>query len=696
MDDTFRPLFEQPPHLPASPPPNAAPKLSDGRDGEQPRPNPATEAGAVQQSATASTGATVVQAGNDVHWIAQQLRWLPQVMIEDKVERALVRFAPSARYDRALACITRHDLPLVVLSGPRSTGRRTAALNLLAGGPVSECLTDWGSVPRADLLPREPGGRYLLDLTDEPADVPEQFGRTLAGYGNELARQEARMVILVTDRLWRACRPHAQSITVDFDVPDPERVLAAHLSGSESHTNWLAANQQLRATVSDLLANAPMPGRAAELAAIILRQNVHEETASKAIRDEFHHWDGYLAEKLSEHASSKSGEDPPAKAAKVGAARSRALLISVAVLDGAPIEVVLDASEELLKRLRSAPEPSEILIGPELGDLIQDIDAERIGDTLTITRRYPGLDQAVLSRIWRERPRLRQPIRSWLEVITAERGAAANELARVADVLTSLATQLGSLEVLDILQTWVNGGARHRQVGITVLEQLSVSPEVGAVVRRRLYDWARGKADVQLLTGVAEVCAGMLGRQSPAAALSRLRLLLGHERQTVRNAAARALRALAAQDNVRPHVIAAVTDWFTRQDPAAGQLGWLALVDPGDDLSPVAVLGAVTADPELQATVRQAWSAMIADTETRASAIEVVRRWLACADRGTLGADFVIQLLGPTLKHGLPGDDFKAFITHGNGSPTHADLVMALVMNSFPDPTPSVGRRVEH
>ena len=691
-DDIFRPLTDDTTRLAAPGPTYASPNLSDGhnRHGE-PAPRWPAAPHLIQQNANATDGGTVLQAGDTINWITQQLRWVPQVALDEEVERARVGFAPPPRYDEALARLARDDLPIVVMCGPRNSGRRTCALNLLADGQATECLTDWESTPRVDLLPREPAGRYLLDLTDEPADIPEQFGRTLVGHGADLARLGARMVILVTERLWRACRPHAQGLTVDLGTPAPDKVLAGHLLASRDHIDWIAADERLQATLAELVTNDPRPGRAAELAAIVRRQTTHDETAVKAIRDEFHHWGDYLAAQLSEHESSKAGEGGQARTAKVGAARSRALLISVAVLDGAPTETVLDASEELLRLLRATPEPSEILVGPELSDLIQGIEAERRGDTLTITGRHPGLDQAVLSRIWRERPRLRAPIRTWLAGITAEKGPAANELRRVADVLANLATQLGSLEVLDILQRWMIGSSRHRQLGITVLEQLAVSPEVGAVVRRRLYDWARGKADVQLLTGVAEVCAGKLGRQSPAAALSRLRWLFSNEQPVVRDAASQALRALATDDKVRPHVMAAVADWFTGQDPAAGQLGLLALIDPGDDLVPVPVLGMLAAEPELRTTVHRAWSTMIEHSDTRASAMVVVRRWLACADEDKLDAGFVIELLAPILRQALPGDDFKQFITHGEGSRTHADLVMTLVLNRFSDSRPPAG-----
>ncbi|MFC9689061.1 hypothetical protein ACFTSF_11015 [Kribbella sp. NPDC056951] len=538
-----------------------------------------------------------------------------------------------------------------------------------------------------DLLPREPAGRYLLDLTDEPSVVPEQFGRTLESYAIDLARCGAKMIVLVTAPLWQLCLSPTVGFTIRLETPDARAVLKAHLSSSRAHNDWFETDVALRDMLEAILLSDAAPGRAAELADIVKRRTPDSESQSGTIRDEFQHWESYLQEKFSEHQPNRTAGELTLRTEAISVARKRALLITVSILDGAPSEIVLNATEALLQQLDAAPDARDILIGPELTDLLRDIGADRIDDTITLTRQRPGLDQAVLERVWQERPRLRAPIRDWMEAITEENAVAAGQLDRVAEVLARLAIHLGSLEIIDIVQRWLSGSPRHRRLAIAVLERLATSQEVGAAARRRLYEWARSKTEIRLLTGVAEVCAGLLGRQSPSIAISRIRLLLSSEHLEVRTAAADALRSLAVDEAARPHVVAAVIDWSASQNPVAGQRGLLALVDPGEELTNSSVIDAIAADRELQTTLHDAWAALIADPDSRSSALQVVRRWLSCADSGTLEARFVIGLLGPAIKSGLSGEPFKTFVTEPEGSATHADLVMALITNRYPEAT---------
>ncbi|MEV5769577.1 hypothetical protein AB0L34_34205, partial [Micromonospora sp. NPDC052213] len=326
----------------------------------------------------------------------------------------------------------------------------------------------------------------------------------------------------------------------------------------------------------------------------------------------------------------------------------------------------------------------DILIGPELQDLIDRIDAELVGDTITITRKSPGLDKAVLERVWQQRPQLRTPIRSWLESITTTGAVANDHLDRVADVLVRLAADLGSLETLDIVQKWLTQKSRHRTLAITILERLAISNEVGSVVRRRLYEWASRKSGVDILTGVAEVCAGQLAHHSVKAALSRLRLLIGDEVIAARPAAAQALRQLAVNDELGDEVVTVVFDWFERQDRRAGALGLLALIDPELEPSTTELIRSIASAPERAQALRDAWSALISDRATGAAAMTVAENWFAAADAGALDPEVVIAILAPIIRNNLTSDSFKDFVTQGSSSETRKNLIVSLVMGSSP------------
>jgi hypothetical protein len=113
-----------------------------------------------------------------------------------------------------------------------------------------------------------------------------------------------------------------------------------------------------------------------------------------------------------------------------------------------------------------------------------------------------------------------------------------------------------------------------------MLEDLSISPDVGSPVRRRLYEWASTKTmDAGVLTGVAEVCGGRLGVQHLSAALTRLRLIGSSDSAEVRRAFGSGLRRLAAHGHLRRHVIDQVFSWLTNAaDRRGGTLGFLASI----------------------------------------------------------------------------------------------------------------------
>ncbi|MET7831716.1 hypothetical protein ABZS44_02670 [Micromonospora sediminicola] len=620
------------------------------------------------------------------------MRWLPLVPIKEEVERCTAAFYPPRRYDEAERLLSRPECGVLVLSGRPGTGRRSSALNLLAdrgAHGVHECLTDWTPTPRTDVLPKEFEGRYLLDLTNEAAEIPEQFGRSLPAYGRELAALGARMIVLVTDKLWQECARETASITVELRTPAARAVLGVHLQALDDHLTWLDSSAGLRMLVEELEASESGPRRVAELAEIVRRYTPFEESAVDQIREAFRHWKHYLDRQFAEYRDAKGLDASTVQAQQSGAARARALLIAVAVLDGAPSEVVLDACDELLRKLKAHPSARDILIGPELQDLIDVIDAELVSDTITVTRKYPGLDKAVLERVWQQRPQLRTPIRSWLESITTAGAVANDHLDRVADVLVRMAAELGSLETLDIVQKWLAQKSRHRTLAITILERLAVSKEVGSVVRRRLYEWASRKSSVEVLTGVAEVCAGQLAHHSVKAALSRLRLLLNHEVTAARPAAAQALRQLAVNDELGDEVVAVVFDWFDRQDRQAGALGLLALIDPALDPPTADLIHAIAADPTRAEALRQAWSALIAAETSRPAAMSVVENWFVSADTGRLNPAVAISILAPIIRNNLTSDSFKEFVTQGSTSETRKNLIVSLVMGTAPPPVPA-------
>jgi hypothetical protein len=600
----------------------------------------------------------------------------------DDVRRATAAFAPPPGFDRVTSILEQHNL--VVIEAAVGTGRRTAALKLLAGDPggtLRELQTEWPT-PRASLLPASPGARYLLDLTHEAGDIETRFGLDLNGYADRLGTLRGRMVITVTPERWRRCRGETSAVTVQLGVPNVEDVLRAHLQYDPTRTrSYLWGREPLPALIAELTERSAPPGDVVRLIDMV-REIEDPDRDLGRVSDEAHSWRNVLDEQLGDASSEQRG----VSVTRHTLAQQRALLIATAVLDGLPAEVVCRSSQLLLEQLGAAPQQTELLTGPELQSLVSNIGAAYEKDVISISSRRHGIDVAVLDRLWVQRPQLRRDLLSWLSTITTDRGVAARYATRVADVLAHLAIRQRSLETLDVIHDWLARGS-NRRVAIRMLEDLSISPDVGSPVRRRLYEWASTKSmEAGVLTGVAEVCGGKLGAQQLPAALTRLRLIGGSDSPEVRRAFGSSLRQLASQGHLRRHLVDQVLAWLTEAGSrGVGTIGFVAIADPdaGDDVAAQLIADAAR-DAGLRTVLSDSWSRAMADNGNRPTLAKIARRWQELADDGTLDAASVTQILAPVIRTGFLADGIgELLFGMDDRSPTR-DAILRLVVGTPP------------
>ncbi|MEV8379186.1 hypothetical protein AB0P21_41000 [Kribbella sp. NPDC056861] len=579
---------------------------------------------------------------------------------------AIATFAQPPGYQAAKILID-EGRSVIVLSGPAGSGRHTAAVNLLAGLQigVTECDLDW-SKPQTKLLPLETNGRYLLDLSTERESVPSGFGGSLSDYAAKLSDRGGRLIILTTPELWKDCAEYTRECTVDLKPPEPSEVVEAHLRETPPHLDWLRSTDQLGNLVTECSTSA----RAVDLAQLIRSRSTLTDADAASVVQQFHHWQGELDGLL----KARSGTDALTQATD---ARARCLLITAAVLDGAPDGVVLDAMNVLQKKLKVEPTDADVLLGPELTDLVEQIGADWTGDSISLSRRSPGIDEAVMTRVWHERPQMRQGICRWLAAITGEGGVAAGRLDRIALVLTRLATHTADRQILDLLQSWASGHGRRRSLAITVLERLAVAPEAGAPVRRALYYWARQKkTGPTVLTAIAEVCGGTLGEQKLQMALARLLILLQRDEPEVRAAAGKAVRQLAGTPGGLSAIRETMSKWNSTRDDTAAGLVLLALADPGADGSRGAEVESLLQDLSLRSELERGWAALIGGDSTRAAAQQVMNHWITVADSRALDRELTVEILLPLVEK-LRGKALKKLVYNEDRSPTRCRLVMA-------------------
>jgi hypothetical protein len=636
---------------------------------------------ALRMTAVVGEGGTSLQAGRDIHQHWNRLVQSLEVDDED-VRWAVGTFAAPPGFDHLRAILDQYRI--AVIADRVGTGRRTAGLNLLdtdQDDGVRELDPDWG-VPRTDALPSEHGARYLLDLTHESADPPEQFGRDLKNHARRLMAAQARLVITVTPEGWRMCTSETSAFTGRVGLPDVDAVLRAHLGyrdpdGIRSRA-W--EHPSLVQLLEELRSKSTPPRDVVRLVEIVLGS---PDLDMDRLCNEFLRWESYLDGQFAD----ASAQPPGAQSA---VAQQRALLIASAVLDGLPAAAVYECSNALLEQLRTAPPRTEMLAGPELSALISKIEAVHDGDAISITAKHHGVDGAILDRVWLQRPQLRQHLLSWMATITSDRGPAARHVDRVGDVLTRLTVQQQSLEALTIVQGWlVRGG--NRRLAIRILEDLSISPDIGSPVRRRLYEWAKSM-EPAVLTGVAEVCAGKLGERYPRAALTRLRLIgLRGDSQEIRDAVGLALRALAARDQLQREVTDQVMAWLVDAGSRrVGSIGFISLVDP-DAVEGVGrqLISAAATNPALRSALSESWSAVLADEVIGPAANDVARRWLQRADEGVLDTTTVTHILGPVVLRNLSSGAGQ-FILLGSDDPSPArEAILTFLARTPPTSMPS-------
>jgi hypothetical protein len=550
---------------------------------ERRRGEEAAARGGVKQEAEASDNGSVTQVGGDYeehhHRYVRGWEYLRSAEVDEDearlVDRAYVHaegdpFSDERQVTRGVRLLTRQpgQHHVIVLTGEDGTGRRTTALRMLrdagvAADHIQRLLLDWDR-PRAEQLPFTPQHGFVLDLSSY-SRLPDDFYQGIGGYEKEARAAGARLVILATPATWRPRNL--------VNVPRIEHVAPPVLDVAHAHLKELRAERlpwlDKETGLGGLLASATSPDDGVRLAEIIAESEDNGQEAAKA---EFEGWKDHLQNWFETHNESDQ-------------LRDRALLIATALLDGVRSDVVMAAADQLFQQVKGSLPPGGALAGPDLRERVEIIKAVRTGgDGLSLSEERHGLDEAVLSHVWSQRPHLRGELLRWASQITTSQGVAAKYRAQVAAALTHLATAPGGQAVLKIVSDWIaSDNEAQRRLATEVLENTATHPAIGAVVRKHLYDVAgqKGLSDAHART-VAEVCAGQLGHTFPRVALTRLRILAGRSDRRGASAVAEAVRTLAADPELQALVLGEIVDWAESEDPTVRQAGaraFLALTE---------------------------------------------------------------------------------------------------------------------
>ncbi|MEV8517597.1 hypothetical protein [Dactylosporangium sp. NPDC051484] len=620
----------------------------------------------VTMRAEVAAGGVANQVAGDLHYYARQA-----ASIEPVPKSALVEnhnyFVKPSDFARAQEIFLRS--PTLVIVGYPGTGRRAAALHLLgwedraiSDDPATafEVFPEWDS-PKVEYFAPGADERRVVDLSFERDELTEAFGRQLRALNARTRTTGSRLVILVTPEIWRLCAAECADFAVRLGIPRATWIVERRLHFSDRQV--LLQYHQVKSVMRDLDARAVVPADAVDVARrlMLMEDPVRAGKDVEQLRQELLGWQGYISQHLTGHTQN------------LAQLEQRALLIAVAVLDGAKSEAINAAVNTLLEKLKLQSAVQNPLASPEISDNIAAIGASIQDDRISISRDRPGVGLAIVDRLWEQRPAIRKPLLSWLAAITAEGHPASTEASKCAETLLRLANRHRALEVVDVIRGLLRHGANSRHLAVMLLERLAVSQDMGAVVRRSLYRWAREGSRESEGYAVAAVCRGELGRQAPSVALVRLRLLLDNERfgSQVTTTVDRSIRAMCSARRSRLTALRKSVQWVQDDGKSSAVRILLAVMSVRDDDSPGRLLIQDSfTDRETRAALQRAWQVLSRIAETNREVIDLVRSWRDGADSNWLDRATVVDILEPSMRGGIMRSLAVNLLSGGRTSPT--------------------------
>ncbi|MER7694220.1 hypothetical protein [Streptomyces sp. NPDC097610] len=632
-------------------------------------------------TASGNLYSAVYQAAGDIN--LHQRPTLPAFPVPDgeikAVRRAWVKVSPAdtplTTADQVHTLLAKHE-PIVVIHGPRGTGKTAAALRALTGFvpprlvpdaaqgrlQLRHVLPDWDT-PESDLLPREPGCGYILDLSGERWSDPPAAARQLLAHTDALQRAGSCLIVITSEDGWPGGHdPQMGRIAVPAEAPRGDLVLERHLQvlhPDPDKSDWLTSPQRL----ADLLRPDMPPAEAAGLAIALSRIDATRPDALDKAREAMTGWQHLVAATF---------------AATEGNADDRALLLAAVMLDGHSQTDVLKAARALLQQTESRS-ITDVLTAPALAVRLEKVQAKVESQQVSFDH-LPGYPDAVLRYVWRQLSDAQPLLLEWIQRVTAPRGLALPRIDAIAELLAGLAAAENDLRPIDITQAWAQNRATQ-QAAATLLATAAQHPTLGSDVRGRLRTWASNPPE-GAATVAAVACQGAFASLYPRQALTCLRWILDrpHNDQAVTEAA-QALRTMAGNLHLLPEVWEAVTAW--RNSPATGDRGYraarrafIALLTPQSEPSPAPLLLAnALTDAATADDLAAGWCAVLEDSAFDEQAESLLTNWAQAVADAVLDKDAVSHILNRVIDQHLMTGPMAAFLM-GREGPVHTSAAV--------------------
>ncbi|MEV6959057.1 hypothetical protein AB0M97_07615 [Streptomyces sp. NPDC051207] len=557
----------------------------------------------------------------------------------------------------------RHERVLV-LSGARFTGRRTAALMLLHRlGVTSLHALDRETTPGAladrftggaDDDAARPRGHVLCDLVTRRGN-PLREPHLLA-VRDRLTEQDAYLVVTVGPT---AVLEDVQP--ADWKPPAAEEVLAAHLG---ARTDEATAGRLLgMPDVKEFLARGHQLREIAAFAHLLVRYSLGQVTEDEVAQFSLASLENQVQEWFEEDENTVH-------------LRDKAFLVALAAFDGGPYALTAELGdllyEFLQKTQNSKLAPDIPIFGTHIGKRLQLARAQRYEEDentewgpVTQTK-AAFLDERVslvlLREVWTGHPSARPALIEWLRRL-AEDGRPLVRTRAASTVAVLARTDLPSAMAL-VIEPWARSNRfRHRQVAVN---SLTFAHAVGTPNVPRILDvWSRDEED-RRLRWVAVRAYALIGPERPGQALAALRGAVRRLHAGLSTpddfdlemadelAGAVELLLLSA---AAPQVLAELRTHLDDDRPVrdltlSGFVNACRRTEDDECHGTPLVLGwysrASTGDPPSANGVAHLWREALGDPHTTRQALDVLREWVLVADRSTT-TEWALAALLPNL-----------------------------------------------
>ena len=436
---------------------------------------------------------------------------------------------------------------LLILCGPRQTGKRAAALRLL--GQITD--GDGSPLPLYELNPDQklvdlrpndlPGGAGLLLESPTGEALAGINAFQLTGLRDQLQPGENdNGLIIITEKLPAAFPRDQRGVVLDWSLTWPGDPAQARATVLERHLIEFGRTEPdltdaLDAAVAGLLAEERLltrlrenlgPGELVDLALLLLpvlqgKRSLDEALARFGVQ---------VQREVADWFATGSHD-----------LEMKILMVAAAVFNGALVEEVEAAEKNLLGRVRPPTQKKEEeppafedpfgsrfsrrgrleAIQAELRDT--PIPGTHYGDTSAraLVLRNEAWQSAVLYHIWEDVTPLRQPLLAWLSEYSVSSSPRMRE--RAAAAVGALARHSFPHIEASLLREWAKSpfeGYRRsaaQVLGITIWDESQ-----GAATSRLLHHWATMTGNVRFQWTAATAYAGLAGLRYPQQALADL------------------------------------------------------------------------------------------------------------------------------------------------------------------------------